>query len=542
MSRHFLLFLLTLTASLLACSPENKTPSQTCVQDSDCGAGQSCEDGICRADTFGNDGGIKIQTKPTSSDRDGDGIENDEELRIGTNPDSADSDGDGLLDGEEINFGSDPKVADSDSDGLNDATEFALGTSPLSGDSDGDGRSDKEEWEFGTNPAMSDDYCDELSGEASEVKAPVDIIIIVDNSGSMAGEAAAVRRNLNASLAMVLDRSGIDYRVIMIARYGTNRTRICVDAPLSGGCGGACPNHGPRYFHYNRQVESRDSLSILISDYAKSDSCGSTGWGSWLRPGSHKVFLEITDDNSRLNHDNFVQLLSNLNRDHFGTPDAPKFTFHAITGLQAASTPTGAHPPADPVVSGRCTPGSENSGDQYQHLARRTNGLRFPICDNSSFDTIFEALAVDVIQSVALPCTFATENAAADQTLAKVTYLPGAGGEMELRAIENAAACAMGDFYPTPEGIRLCTPMCNIVSNDSSGKLQLKFGCLNRCGNGVVDDGEECDDGNATRFDNCSPLCQIECGNGIIEGTESCDDGNRLDDDGCSAECQVLLE
>src|SRR5215468_4148109 len=45
------------------------------------------------------------------------------------------------------------------------------------------------------------------------------------------------------------------------------------------------------------------------------------------------------------------------------------------------------------------------------------------------------------------------------------------------------------------------------------------------CGNGHLDVGEECDDGNNTGGDGCSPNCMIEdCGNGILDLGEQCDD------------------
>ena len=63
------------------------------------------------------------------------------------------------------------------------------------------------------------------------------------------------------------------------------------------------------------------------------------------------------------------------------------------------------------------------------------------------------------------------------------------------------------------------------------------------CGNGTVETGEECDDGNTISGDGCSSTCQIEvapvCGNGTIEGAEECDDGNTSDGDGCSSTCQI---
>ena len=60
------------------------------------------------------------------------------------------------------------------------------------------------------------------------------------------------------------------------------------------------------------------------------------------------------------------------------------------------------------------------------------------------------------------------------------------------------------------------------------------------CGNGAVEAGEACDDGNVIAHDGCSATCQIElsvCGNGIHETGEECDDGNLVSGDGCSAAC-----
>ncbi len=63
----------------------------------------------------------------------------------------------------------------------------------------------------------------------------------------------------------------------------------------------------------------------------------------------------------------------------------------------------------------------------------------------------------------------------------------------------------------------------------------------NLCGNGVIDPGEQCDDGNNTNHDGCSADCMIEsfCGNGKVEPGEECDDGNYINGDGCDSECQT---
>ncbi len=96
-------------------------------------------------------------------------------------------------------------------------------------------------------------------------------------------------------------------------------------------------------------------------------------------------------------------------------------------------------------------------------------------------------------------------------------------------------------------GTLSCGPSCTL--NTSA--------CFNAvCGNGTVEPGEACDDGNTTDGDGCSLTCQVQsgftctgspsvctadpvCGNGIIEAGEACDDGNTVSGDGCSAVCQV---
>ena len=62
------------------------------------------------------------------------------------------------------------------------------------------------------------------------------------------------------------------------------------------------------------------------------------------------------------------------------------------------------------------------------------------------------------------------------------------------------------------------------------------------CGDGVVSDGEQCDDGNRTNTDGCTNECiDATCGDGITRldlaqgepGFESYDDANQINDDAC---------
>ena len=99
-----------------------------------------------------------------------------------------------------------------------------------------------------------------------------------------------------------------------------------------------------------------------------------------------------------------------------------------------------------------------------------------------------------------------------------------------------------------------CSAACRIEASWSCGATGMV--CVHAiCGDGVMAGGEACDDGNATSGDGCSGDClSIEkgwrcgvpgmpcsglCGDGLLAGHETCDDGNAVNGDGCSEVCQV---
>ncbi|MEZ4382178.1 MAG: DUF4215 domain-containing protein [Nannocystaceae bacterium] len=63
------------------------------------------------------------------------------------------------------------------------------------------------------------------------------------------------------------------------------------------------------------------------------------------------------------------------------------------------------------------------------------------------------------------------------------------------------------------------------------------------CGNGEIEGGEECDDGNDVDTDDCKSDCTANvCGDGAVyEGVEECDDGNDVDTDDCTATCTKAI-
>ncbi len=58
------------------------------------------------------------------------------------------------------------------------------------------------------------------------------------------------------------------------------------------------------------------------------------------------------------------------------------------------------------------------------------------------------------------------------------------------------------------------------------------------CGDGVLDPGEECDDGDVSEYGACPQCKPAICGDGLVfNGLEECDDGNLFDDDDCNNAC-----
>src|SRR5687768_6932171 len=116
-------------------------------------------------------------------------------------------------------------------------------------------------------------WCDEQETISIQVR-PLDVVLIVDNSGSMAEEIDAVQRNINQNLAQRIAATGIDYRVIVLSRHGqpdlspdAETRSICVSSPLSDtDCNPAPPAPAitERFFHYSVEIGSRDAWCRVL--------------------------------------------------------------------------------------------------------------------------------------------------------------------------------------------------------------------------------------------------------------------------------------
>ena len=286
------------------------------------------------------------------------------------------------------------------------------------------------------------DECATLELEAESTLRPVDIVWVVDSSGSMDNEAARVQENLNR-FAMDILEGGIDPHVVVI----TDPDYVTVPPPL-----GIDAEH---YRFVDRHVSSNAPLERLLSEWGR--------YADFLRADAVTHFVAVTDDESDLSAAAFdAQMTMRLGHE---------YTFHAI-----ASEDTG---------GGRECGGAADVGYQYYALSGMTDGLEISIC-TSDWTTVFDELARHVTETAPLPCDFAIPEPPEDETLdygrVNVEYTPSSGDPYLIPSVGTESACAGagGWYYDDPDApteIHLCPSSCATVGADPEGRISLALGC-----------------------------------------------------------------
>ena len=123
--------------------------------------------------------------------------------------------------------------------------------------------------------------------------------------------------------------------------------------------------------------------------------------------------------------------------------------------------------------------------------------------------------------------------------------VPGAPSD-----VRDRCTSTVGVTVPHDPG-RLGTRVLNMGARDGIGgrmrENRITLVCLPNtavCGNGSLEVGEQCDDGNRTSCDGCAAACRTErCGDGIAECGEQCDDGpgNGTQGGQCTATCTEVV-
>ncbi len=112
----------------------------------------------------------------------------------------------------------------------------------------------------------------------------------------------------------------------------------------------------------------------------------------------------------------------------------------------------------------------------------------------------------------------------------------------------GTGTCASSTVAITSSGLDENTYSLKAKQTDTAGNVSSLSSGLSvvistaNCGNGALNPGEECDDGNTTSSDGCSSVCSREyCGDGTTQTGigEQCDDANTDDNDGCKNTCVI---
>lgn len=300
----------------------------------------------------------------------------------------------------------------------------------------------------------------ECTGEtfaAETTNAPVDIIWVVDNSGSMSEEADQIQRNLN-SFVFEIERSGIeDYHVVMLTQAGF----VAVPDPLG--------SDTSRYRYVDTNVQSHDSFDRLLEQLPM--------FVDFLRPSAALHVVFVTDDESDMPYATFDSRF----RTALG---GRSYLAHAIV------SPPGETHMEGPFRFPGCTgPGgdAEADGREYWSLATITGGLHLSICA-SDWAVLFGQLLELVAVPMPIPCRFLLPEPPAgmelDPLYVNVVYTPGDGSPPITIPRSSVGDCTGGGFtwvyddITSPTEILLCTDACNAVEGDAGGSVRVQFGCM----------------------------------------------------------------
>lgn len=339
--------------------------------------------------------------------------------------------------------------------------------------------------------------CGVVESEAKLLKEAVDIILVIDNSGSMSEEIMGVQRNINVNFANILQAAEMDYRVVTVSRHGSaDRNVICIEAPLSGAASCNPPPVTPvfseRFFQYDSKIESHDSFHKILATYRRDPTVKDTnrdysnlspvGWHPFLRLGARKVFLELTDDEAEgMSWQEFDRKLLALDPAQFGTENDRNYVWHSIVGMAEKPSPTEAYLPDEPIQTGICGE-VEAPGVQYQELSKMTGGLRFPLCRADAYDTVFRSIASDVITRSEVACDFPVPPPPIGETLdltkVAVSYRPSADAlEQTYGQALNVANCQPNAFYIQNNQISLCPETCALLQKNPTALVKVLFTC-----------------------------------------------------------------
>jgi hypothetical protein len=261
---------------------------------------------------------------------------------------------------------------------------------------------------------------------------PVDIVIAVDTSPSMAEEVAALESRLGR-LRDLLAQSQITPHIILLAASSDGTTPgLCVPQPTGSGL---CSPQGadsrvPEFFHHPRAV-ARNALEVLYDEYPT--------YAPYLRSDSHKTFMVVSDADAA--------------GDRYRSADAFIADFDALDpSLLRDWRMVSIH-------AGSLCPSAISIGHVYADIVGRRGYFTGDLC-SSDWDSLLPAFArlakpaaTDVICSFVFPGTPPVESRATDPTRMslRLETLDGASEILPYVITETFCDATTGGWYTDPQ-------------------------------------------------------------------------------------------
>ncbi len=322
-------------------------------------------------------------------------------------------------------------------------------------DTDDDGRvdcvdPDCHRWDFcGRNLPADQAGCAFLRVAAQITSTPVDLIFVVDSSGSMIDVAEVVQQRL-ANLSSSLLGSGVDFRLVLITASWLGN----VPEPLA---------NDSRFLFVPQSVQNGEAFAQVLTHF--------DGYASLLRPEAATVVVAVSDDDSRMAASDFKTLLE-ARLGH-------GFVFHAIASENASHGMGGLLPGCTGPYGA-----AWDVGTQYYRLADLTGGQKFSVC-TEDWTGLFDGIAQSTVNHVAIPCSYELPNVPVGQVLvpSKVNvaqYLDD-GSSTNLPRAASVASCGEGAWYfddeAAPTRVLLCPTICGAIQVLQTAELDITLGC-----------------------------------------------------------------
>lgn len=310
--------------------------------------------------------------------------------------------------------------------------------------------------DVGPSPDSGLMACEGTSVMADNQIQPVDIVWVIDNSGSMGDERDIVQDNIE-SFATTIGASGIDWHVILLTASGF----VTVPPALA--------SDTERFLYVPEDVQSNDPLLDAVARFAD--------YQDFLRPAAMLHFVFVTDDESDLAAASFRTMMRGLTRQPFRA--------HVI------ASPPGSTHCVGFCIEGCTGPGGDAAanGDEYWDLALMTGGSSFSIC-TADWSALFRDLTRAIAVVRPLPCTYdipmPPEGMSFDPFLVNVDLTTSDGMTRRLPYVglpDGSVACppdGYGWYYDDPANpgsVELCNGVCDAVVGDESARMDLAFGC-----------------------------------------------------------------